>query len=268
VTLLPPSPLQPLPGGGFAQREDLLPFGGGAKVRRLLPWLRALPPGARVVCLSDEGSHTFLVLARLLAGGAHPLRALLFLERAVPRTPYRAAVRAEYLADPRVRTLRGATAALWLRSRAMGMLPGRARWSRLGTGGTTGGDGAPHATAFRACAEQLSALGVEGLVAHVLPAASGETARGFLRAMDGGVPGRHRLELVATGPAIARRRLLRLLGGDPRIALRAASAVPVDRSLPLPLDPVHGLPTAGAFAEVRRRGETAVLWVTSPRPPA
>jgi hypothetical protein len=182
-------------------------------------------------------------------------------------TTYRAAVRAEYLRDSRVRTLRGATPALWLRSRAMGILPGHARWSRLGTGGTTGGDGAPHATAFRECAEQLYALGVEGPVAHVLPAASGETARGFLRAMDEGVAPSHRLALVATGPPIARRRLERLLRGDPRVELRRAPQVPVDVAPPVPLDPVHGLCAAGAFEELRRRGETAVLWVTAPRPP-
>ena len=77
----------------MAKREDLLPYGGGSKVRRLAPWLRALPAASGVACLSDVGSHTFLVLARLLASGEFPVERLLFLERRVPTTPYREALR-------------------------------------------------------------------------------------------------------------------------------------------------------------------------------
>ena len=59
------SPLEEVAGGLgaagprlFLKREDLLPFGGGVKVRRSLP-LAADGDPRPIAVLSDRGAHTF-----------------------------------------------------------------------------------------------------------------------------------------------------------------------------------------------------------------
>jgi hypothetical protein len=262
----------------FLKREDLLPFGGGSKVRRLLgaPALRDAP--RRIAVLSERGAHTFVALARMRAGGALGDRDLLFWERGTPRTPYAEGNRARYAAAEGVRVRPGPLPVLLLRMLAARLF--RRRSTRvLGIGGTVAGGRAAHRAAFEECVRQLAEAGVAGgRVGHVVAAASGAMADGFLDAIEAARLEGHRVLAVLTGPRAARARLrLRWLGKRHVLAARAPrfgedeerSRLEAFRARTgVRLDPRHVLPAAAwldAPPAALAGADALVLWVTCPR---
>ena len=278
-----PSPLEavpPWPGlpSLLVKREDLLPHGGGAKVRRFLAHLESGTEGDTrpLAVLSERGAHTFLTLARLQRDGVLR-RPLLFLERSAPRTPYAEANRAEILATPGVRLVRGPLPWLLLRLARLRRRPEEVEV--LGLGGQTPGGVDAAARAGREVRAQLAALGPHaGRTWHLVAAASGTLVTGLLRGLDEGGAGTDRILVVPTGPAAARWRVARRLRSEPRVTVLPAPATTWGPALEAArafrahagvwLDPRHALRAWLAASTARLpfgAGDRLVVWVTGPR---
>jgi hypothetical protein len=224
VSAAEPTPLEavpPWPGLPplFLKREDLLPHGGGAKVRRFRAHLEAGAAEDRrpLVVLSERGAHTFLTLARMQRDGVLR-RPLVFLERAAARTPYAERNRAEILAGPDVRLITGPLPWLLLRLAWLRRRP--AKFEVLGLGGQTPGGVAAAGEAYREARAQLAALGpCAGRTWHLVAAASGTLAEGLLRGIqERGAVG-ETLLVVPTGPPMVRRRLRHRLRSEPLVTV-------------------------------------------------
>lgn len=289
---LPVTPLQPVPdyfgrhAGGprvFLKREDLLPFGGGNKVRRFLCWLQERSDkgqlaGSRVAALSDRGAHTFLVLARMAASGRLPVRSLLFWERATASSPYSEKVRQGYLDRADVKVHSGGLLSLLLRY-AWARLFRRTALCVLGIGGSARTVGQPYRGVFLECTRQLAEHGHETVRTwHVFPIASGNMADGFLRTMREESLRNHRLIGVLTGPMPSRLwvrlryaletrlSLLRL----PRMKWRQFQemAASFHRRTGVWVDPNHAIYAALALDRLPSAvgpKDAVVLWITCPR---
>lgn len=290
MTELPITPLQAVPdfftprGAGpavFLKREDLLPFGGGNKVRRLLCWLdeqvRAGRPPGRVAALSDQGSHTFGVLSRMAAEGRTPIRSLLFWERATPPTPYSRRIREGYLHRPDVVVQPGSLPGLLLRC-ASSRLFKRSEVAVLGIGGSVRTVAQPYRGVFAECREQLGGQGKgRARTWHVLPVASGNMADDFLRSIREGGRHNHRLVGVLTGP-LPSRLLMRLhYGRERKMTLLRMPLLAWQQYLEAAaeffgrtgvwLDPNHAIHAARALARLKCSAgpdDAIVLWVTCP----
>jgi len=278
---LPVTPLERVPAGTgrpagtlFFKREDLLPFGGGNKVRRFLHFFERRPDCIRAAALSDLGAHTFAVLASMRADPALPLSALTFYERRVPANPYRERLARTYADCADIEVRRGAGVLLWLRWCAAGLVRS-SRCRRLGVGGRAPDAHGAYAPVVDECVAQLADAGTpEGPVIHVFPMASGDMAGAFLRRFDERGLADHRVVGVMTGPGFSRAWLRLRYAARARLTLRRAGALTWARYLEAAqachaatgvwLDPVHAIHAwevlrhaPEAFAEA-----TVVLWVT------
>lgn len=285
---LAPSPLEALPPWPglppvLVKREDLLPHGGGAKVRRFLAHLAAARPDDRrpLAVLSERGAHTFVTLARLQADGALR-RPLVFLEAPAPRTPHAEANRALYAGRAGIRVVRGPLALLGLRWAAMRARPRTIEC--LGVGGQTPGGVAAAAAAYDEVRAQLDARGpFPGRTLHLLAAASGTLVAGLAAGLAR-AGARDGLAVALTGPALARRRLRRRYAGDERVFVlpypppsadgATAAARAFEAHGGVTLDPRHALrawmAALDAAPRIAAAAERLVLWVTGPlagRPP-
>lgn len=278
---LPVTPLQRVParngrpgGALFFKREDLLPFGGGNKVRRFLHFFERRPDRIHAAALSDRGAHTFGVLAAMRADPVLPLSRLTFYEHRVPANPYRERLARTYADCADIEVHRGAGALLWLRWRAAGLVRSSGR-CRLGIGGRAPDADGAYTPVVDECVAQLADAGTpEGPVIHVFPMASGDMAGAFLRRFDERGLADHRVVGVMTGPRFSRAWLRLRYAGCARLTLRRARVLTWARYLEAAeachaatgawLDPVHAIHAwealhraPGALADA-----TVVLWVT------
>lgn len=248
----------------FMKREDLLPYGGGNKVRRLLHWRESHPTCRELTVLSDYGSHTFYTLSRM----ASAFDALIFYERRCATTPYRDAMHQAYSYAPGISIVQGSLGELWLRSQAD-------RRPRLGIGGNMPSAAVAYREPMRDCVQQLHHQGVVGVpIVHIFPIASGTMADGFLQELAVCAPATgHSLIGVLTGHPLARpwlrlryarQPLMRLLPSDPQNVGQVAGQRAVGGAH---LDPNHGLYAWHALLRLLpklRKDSVAVFWVTSP----
>jgi len=233
------TPLEPLVEGAggsgsgriiYLKREDVLPFGGGNKVRRFLAWLaearrdsdssgadrgdgqsaklhRHLDQFESIGVLSYRGAHTFLVLAEMFRRGLVPARSLTFWETQREPNPYTELVRRKYLDQPNIDVIGGGTVRLL----------GQMTWARIRGGprrlvAPIGGSMAPVAPPYREpldqCIAQLAALGHRSeRVWHLIPASSGVMLDGLRRAIRDRGADDHRVIGVLTGPLAARLKV-------------------------------------------------------------
>jgi hypothetical protein len=204
----------------FLKREDLLPYGGGNKVRRFLLWLKELSEregictngvGSKTIAvLSDQGAHTFHVLTRMLEAEVSPVASLLFWERTKPKTAYSDNIRRAYLDRPNICVQSGASVEMLLRFL-------RTKWVVprdtvvMGIGGSVRTKGQPYRGAFKECLRQLAEFGRAGArVWHLFPVASGNMADSFLRTIRDEKLTDHRVIGVLTGPGLLSRLMVRL----------------------------------------------------------
>lgn len=243
----------------FLKREDLLPFGGGNKVRRLMHWRKAHPQCRELTVLSDYGSHTFYSLSQM----APAFDSLTFYERRCPSTPYREAVRKRYVDVPGVRIIQGSLPELWLHSQ-------RDRRPRLGIGGSLPSSAMAYRDPMRACIEQLTRMRIEGpSVLHVFPIATGTMADGFLQELKVQPGAQHTLVGVLTGHPLTRPWLRLRYLREPLLQL-----VRAPRPLAAPqhgvfLDPNHGIYAWQALLHLvptLQENSIVIFWITAPRP--
>jgi hypothetical protein len=292
---LPPTPLQGVPKDPaktepalFLKREDLLPFGGGNKVRRFLFWLKELSesessPGTHlrnktVAVLSDRGAHTFRVLTRMLEGEVSPIASLVFWERATPGTPYSNRIRRTYMNHPNISVRSGASLEMFLRFLWTKCL-GASGTEVMGVGGSVSTKGQPYRKVFEECLRQLAELGkAETRVWHLFPVASGNMADFFLRAIREKTLTNHRVIGVLTGPVLLLRLFVRfkylwerniVLVRRPRLSWSEyeAAATRFFKRTGVWVDPNHMLYAASLLDDLPpfvRREDVVIFWVTCP----
>lgn len=113
-------PLERVCVKGLAQkvwlvRLDLLPYGGGNKVIRVLGWLQRRHWPGHVVAMSDAGSNSFLTLLNLMECGEFGMKKLTLLCRGNPQSKYAENIQAKLLGHPHIRIIKGPVLLLWLR---------------------------------------------------------------------------------------------------------------------------------------------------------
>lgn len=283
---LPVTPLEPVPshtGSGmprlFLKREDLLPYGGGNKVRRFVQWFEKNPAVRRVAVLSDRGSHTFWTLAQMLEG---PLRKsalnnFVFLERRRRPNPYIERLRQGYSPHPQIEVRTGRFLWLWLQYLEMKFFSGKGTRT-LGMGGSIRNADAAYAAAMEDCVKQLAEAGVDGKrVWHVFPIASGNMADSFLRTFRKANLNEHRIFGILTGARPARLWMKLKYRFEPRILIKKRRRVTWRRYeraarhcyqlTGIWLDPRHTVCAWRALtrmpAEITAE-DVIVFWVTSP----
>lgn len=277
MSALPETPLERVDTGGravFMKREDLLPYGGGNKVPRFLHALARRTSERRVAALSDYGSHSFTVLTAMLRDPALGIDAIELWELPVAPDPYRRALARRYAETPGVHVRRGSTAGLLARWVWRGVARGSDTY-RLGIGGTVSRSAASYEPTVRACVRQLEGAGADGAVVHVLPLASGDTARAVRAALRAAGRGQDHVAGVITGPwighaALTLRRPARLHLVKPRALdweAYVAAARACHGQTGVWLDPEHTLPAWDTLARLPAavRDMPVVFWVTCPR---
>ncbi|MBD3421522.1 MAG: hypothetical protein GF398_15495 [Chitinivibrionales bacterium] len=202
------SPLQrvQLPGiadAVYLKREDLLPHGGGNKVRRFDRFFAErgrIPVG---ITLSDAGAHTFIVLASYLSTSQHAgAQKLIFLELNNPLSPYARRLRQTYSATDGIVTIRGPLLRQLLRLKWY-ELTGKA--ISLGLGGDVTLHENPFGKALVECVAQLRDHSERRPVLHLFPYSSGVMARGFIEAIESsGMVGQNLQAVVTSTSRIAR----------------------------------------------------------------
>jgi hypothetical protein len=290
VTPLESLPAEPAGGCGpavFLKREDLLPYGGGNKVRRLLAWIDELPaatPAAAIACpqtiavLSYRGASTFLVLAELFRHGVFPCQSLLFWESNRPATPYVDQVRRRYVGQPGIAIVSGSVPALLAR---MGWTKwfGRGKVAVLGIGGAVSPRSQPYRVALDECVRQLGEhRRPDGRIWHMLPAGSGTMLAGLAQAIHEAGYRDHRLIGVLTGPPISRRMLRWKYRGQRNVVLvlrqrmdwaeYLAAAMHFHERSGVWLDPTHTIYVAQTLAHLPAKvgpQDVVICWVTCPR---
>ena len=270
------------------KREDLLPYGGGNKVRRFLTWLRELQEvhtqdhdsydrRLSVAAFSNVGSHTFAVLAKMLEANVYGLNRLLLWERAQPRTPYTEKIRSQYENQSGVSVVCGPSLILTIRWLL-------ARWSPWSTCKTMGIGGAvttrtsAYHDAIIECDHQLCDMGLQGKRRwHLFPVASGNMADAFLRVFQEKQWTHHRVLGVQTGPWIARYRNRWRYSRSEQIVLQPAGQISWSQYVSesahffqqteIGLDPVHMIHVARLLKNLPKcvdANDVVIVWVTCP----
>lgn len=282
----PATPLEPVPSHTksgapqiFLKREDLLPFGGGNKVRRFAAWFERHPGLRKVGVLSDRGSHTFWVLSQMLSFERALDRHLSFVfwERRRALNPYVKRLQQGYLPHPRIEVVTGPFFWLALKYLKMKYFSGK-RTATLGIGGQAPGVEEAYAEAMRECVEQLNAAGVSGKrVWHLFPVASGNMADGFLRFFRQAKLENHRICGILTGPRPSRAWMRLKYFFEPRVLLKRRRRVTWPRyeraaqdcfnRTGVWLDPRHTASAWRSLATLPQEiasDDVLVFWVTCP----
>lgn len=283
---LPATPLEQIPSHTasgmpriFLKREDLLPYGGGNKVRRFLSWWEENPHVNRLGVLSDRGSHTFWTLAQMLEGPfkKSPLRSLVFFERRRAANPYVERLRQSYLNHPDIQVRTGRF--LWLFSQYLKMKYfSRRNTATLGIGGQVPKPDACYGEAMEECVGQLAAAGAgKCRIWHLFPVASGNMAKSFLHYFRKKNLENHRILGILTGPRPARFWVRMKFLFEKRILLKRRkrvtwrryqrAALDCHKSTGIWMDPRHAICAWRALARLPEEvsfNDVIVLWVTCP----
>lgn len=267
-------------------RLDLLPYGGGNKVIRIMAWLKKRHWPDHIFAMSDAGSNTFLTLLNLMESEEFGIEQLTLLSRGEPVGDYAKTIQSRLLKHPKIMVINNVTFVLWLRLLFLKLT----HKAVLPIGGGTNAGAVLDQAVFEKVQANISSQSdtAGSIFIHTLPVASGSLLMAFslgASKIQGQTNDQNRLLLkgiyTGTAPGLFYYwKKLRFIG---RADLQKSSITAQSNSVKLKvnspaceflsLDPVHMLPSflclqnsLGAPSK-KTDSYSQVVWVTSPKKP-